>query len=316
MSNRNAQKGGAASDFLIGVIAIAVLLAALYWDQTRRADDGSAGDDAPPVADGGDGPDEPVDTPDETGDDNDGGADEGADEGADGGDDAPAPSADLTDETGDVFSYVPVGELLPDSGPGFVDETVYRPDILFPVAERAYLNSQVYRYGGYYGSLNGMDGGQCNPENYAYPWQDTFCEKRSRDQDLCPGGGHEGLDIRPATCTKEAHTAVAVEDARVVDLRRHWVTLQTADGTLYNYLHLDMDNLSVALGDDVSKGDAIGVISNDFYKSDGSSVATTIHLHFEMYENYVAGEDEEPLFTKVNPYLTLVSAYDRKLRGE
>jgi hypothetical protein len=35
-----------------------------------------------------------------------------------------------------------------------------------------------------------------------------------------------------------------------------------------------------------------------------------------MYENYVASPGDEPLFTKVNPYMTLIAAYDRKLRGE
>ena len=222
----------------------------------------------------------------------------------------------LSDTNGATFSYLPAGELLPQSGPGFVDMTVYRADIIFPTEDRAFLNSQVYRYGGYYGSLNGMEGGQCAPENFQYPWQDTFCEKRSREQELCPGGGHEGLDIRPATCEKDAHWAVAVEDARVIDLRRHWVTLQTPDGTLYNYLHLNMKRLLVALGDEVKQGDRIGLISNDFYKSDGSSVPTTIHLHFEMYENYVTEEEGDPLFTKVNPYTTLVHAYDKRLRGE
>jgi murein DD-endopeptidase MepM/ murein hydrolase activator NlpD len=295
------QRGGVAAQMLTGLLLVAALLAALYWDQNLRdaapeapeapveeeTDDAPpANDDASPVEE-----EQPVEEDD-------------------------APSADLVDETGAVFSYLPVGELLPESGPGFVDDTVYRGDIVFPTAERAFLNSQVYRYGGFYGSVNGMEGGQCNAANYAYPWQDTFCEKRSRDQALCPGGGHEGVDIRPASCTKEAHVAVAVEDARVVDVRRHWVTLQTEDGTLYNYLHLDMDNLNVVLGDSVVKGDPIGVISNDFYKSDGTSVATTIHLHFEMYENYVASDGGDPLFTKVNPYLTLVAAYDRKLRGE
>ncbi len=223
-------------------------------------------------------------------------------------------TAPLSDDAGNTFAYLPAGEILPQSGPGFEDATIYRPDIAFPTEDNAYLNSQVYRYGGYYGHLNGMEGGQCNPENYAYPWQDTFCEKRSREQPMCPGGGHEGLDIRPASCEKDAHWAVAVEDARVIDVRRHWVTLQTDDGTLYNYLHLNMEKLRVELGDDVQKGDRLGLISNDFYKSDGSSVPTTIHLHFEMYENYVAEEDDEPLFTKVNPYTTLVHAYDRKLR--
>ena len=299
-THRHEQRGNVAGKMLLALIVLAAFWALFYWDVNIR---GSDTDD--PVAD-----EEPVDDAPE---------DDPGDDVPPADDDEPdapeEPPVDLTDETGAVFSYLPVGELLPQSGPGFADDTVYR-NILFPTADRAYLNSQVYRYGGFYGSLNGMEGGQCDAPNYDYPWQDTFCEKRSRDQDLCPGGGHEGLDIRPASCTKNAHVAVAAEDARVVDLRRHWVTLQTDDGTLYNYLHLNMGALNVGLGDYVSKGDPIGVISNDFYKSDGTSVPTTIHLHFEMYENYVTGDDDEPLFTKVNPYLTLVAAYDRKLRGE
>ena len=222
----------------------------------------------------------------------------------------------LEDDEGRVFSYVPVGDLLPNSGPGNVDTTIYRPDIQFPLEDAAFLNSQVYRYGGSQGSLNGMNGGQCEPENYDYPWQDTFCEHRDRNQPLCPGGGHEGLDIRPHTCAKNVHWAVAVEDGRVIDIRRHWVTIQTPDGTIYNYLHLNMGELSVSEGQQVLRGDRIGKISNDFFKSDGTPVATTTHLHFEMYENYVESPGAEPLFTKVNPYMTLVAAYDRMLRGE
>ncbi len=222
----------------------------------------------------------------------------------------------LMDENGVRFSYLPSGEVLPQSGPGFKDEVIYRDHIDFPTEDRAFLNSQVYRHGGYYGHLNGMEGGQCNPDNFQYPWQDTFCEKRSREQPLCPGGGHEGLDIRPASCEKDKHWAVAAEDARVIDVRRHWVTLQTADGTLYNYLHLNMGKLKVKQGDDVRRGERLGLVSNDFYKSDGSSVPTTIHLHFEMYENYIAQQGDEPLFTKINPYTTLVAAYDRKLRRD
>lgn len=228
----------------------------------------------------------------------------------------PEAPAELTDATGAVFRYMPVGELLPDSGPGFGDDTVYRADITFPTEDRVFLNSQVYRHGGYHGPANGMSGGQCDTTNYDYPWQDTFCERRDRQQQLCPGGGHEGLDIRPATCARDVHWAVAAEDARVIDIRRHWVTLQTADGTLYNYLHLNMADLAVTLGQNVTKGSRIGRISNDFYKSDGTSVPTTTHLHFEMYENYVVADGDDPLFTKVNPYMTLVAAYDRRLRGE
>jgi murein DD-endopeptidase MepM/ murein hydrolase activator NlpD len=291
------QKGNVAGQMLIGLVLVAVFCLAVYFFGPKENDTEPTTPKEPVVEEPAEPPveEEPVvEEPEQPVE-----------------EDGP-----LTDGEGDVFSFLPVGELLPESGPGFVDETIYRVDIEFPTEDRAFLNSQVYRFGGFKGHINGMEGGQCNVDNYRYPWQDTFCEKRSRTQQLCPGGGHEGLDIRPASCSKDMHWAIAVEDARVIDIRRHWVTLQTDDGTLYNYLHLNMAALEVALGDSVVKGQRIGRISNDFFKSDGTSVATTIHLHFEMYENYVAAAEDEPLFTKVNPYMTLVAAYDRRLREE
>jgi murein DD-endopeptidase MepM/ murein hydrolase activator NlpD len=237
-------------------------------------------------------------------------------------DPAPAPEEDfLEDSEGRVFSYVPVGDLLPNSGPGNVDATIYRPDILFPLEDAAFLNSQVYRYGGGQGSINGMNGGQCEPANYDYPWQDTFCESRSRSQIMCPTGGHEGVDIRPATCIPNsgaAHWAVAVEDGRVVGLdgSKYTVRMQTADGTLYRYLHLRMDQLAVSDGQMVVKGQRIGKVANDFFNSAGERVPTTYHLHFEMYQNYAPDEVTDPVFDQVNPYMTLVNAYEKKLRGE
>lgn len=301
MSRRSSSQKGNAAGWLLVLLIIALLLGGWWWVKNNGVP--ALPGDGPPPAD-----DVPL-------------TDEQEDEGPiDEPDDEPEEPDVLTDADGKIFSYLPVGDLLPSSGPGFVDETVYRADnetdILFPARDPVFLNSQVYRYGGNFGSVNGMEGGQCDARNYDYPWQDTFCEHRDRDQPLCPGGGHEGLDIRPATCVKNAHLAVAVEDGRIVDIRRHWVTLQTPSGSLYNYLHLDMSDLSVTEGKEVRKGDTIGKISNNFFKSDGTSVPTTTHLHFEMYRNYVASPGEDPLFTKVNPYMTLVAAYDRKLRGE
>jgi len=293
--DRASERGNAAS-WLLALLVIALLIGGWFW---LRGNSGSPSNGEPPADDG-----PPSDEQD------------GPENGPADPDDEPAEPPALVDEDGRVFSYLPVGDLLPNSGPGLADDTVYRSDILFPTEDAVYLNSQVYRYGGMNGALNGMNGAQCDARNYDYPWQDTFCEKRDRNQPLCPGGGHEGLDIRPHTCAKNTHWAVAVEDARVIDVRRHWVTLQTEDGTLYNYLHLKMDALEVAEGDLVAKGDRIGMISDNFFKSDGTSVPTTTHLHFEMYENYVASPGDDPLFTKVNPYVTLVAAYDRKLRAE
>lgn len=233
----------------------------------------------------------------------------------------PDPSDFLTDANGDIFSYVPAGDLLPNSGPGHEDTTVYRPDITFPTEDPAFLNSQVYRYGGSQGSINGMEGGQCHETNFSYPWQDTFCESRSRSQIMCPDGGHEGVDIRPATCipqTAETHWVVAVEDGRIIapSSSRYTVKLQTDDGTLYRYMHLKMDELVVADGEFVEKGQRIGRVWNDFFDSSGNSVPTTYHLHFEMYQNYAPDEESDPIFDQVSPYMTLVNAYENKLRGE
>jgi len=237
--------------------------------------------------------------------------------------DPEAPEAEddafLTDEGGRVFSYVPAGDLLPTSGPGHADTTIYRPDIGFPLEDAAFLNSQVYRYGGSQGSINGMDGGQCHDSNYDYPWQDTFCESRSRNQIMCPDGGHEGVDIRAASCIPETgadHWAVAVEDGRIIapSSSRYTVRLQSDDGTLYRYMHLKMDALAVSDGEVVSKGQRIGKVSNDFFNSSGERVPTTFHLHFEMYQNYAPDEETAPIFDQVSPYMTLVNAYEKKLR--
>jgi murein DD-endopeptidase MepM/ murein hydrolase activator NlpD len=232
----------------------------------------------------------------------------------------PAPDEEfLSDAEGRIFSYVPVGDLLPQSGPGHADTTIYRPDIQFPLEDAAFLNSQVYRYGGGQGSLNGMDGGQCHESNYAYPWQDTFCESRGRTQIMCPNGGHEGVDIRAATCipqTKAAHWAVAVEDGRIIApaSSSYTVRLQTDDGTLYRYLHMKMDELAVTDGELVAKGQRIGKVANDFFNSSGDPVPTTYHLHFEMYQNYAPDAKTDPIFDQVNPYMTLVNAYEKRLR--
>ncbi len=235
---------------------------------------------------------------------------------------APEPDDDdfLQDQDGRVFSYIPAGDLLPSSGPGNMDTTIYRPDIVFPLEDAAFLNSQVYRYGGGKGEINGMTGSQCHSSNYNYPWQDTFCETRARDQIMCPAGGHEGVDIRAASCipdTDANHWAVAAEDGRIIapSSSRYTVRLQTGDGTLYRYMHLKMDELVVNDGQFVAKGQRIGRVWNDFFNSSGERVPTTYHLHFEMYQNYSPDEDTDPIFDQVNPYMTLVNAYEKKLRA-
>lgn len=226
-----------------------------------------------------------------------------------GGNGEPDPDTEepLTDPAGAVFSFERPGALVDGSGDGVEDGTVYAPGIRYPLEEApSYANSQVYGAGG----MNGPPGGQCAETNYGYPWRDNFCETRpsNRIAPLCPQGfGHQGQDIRPKTCRKSAHWAVAAEAGRIAGIGIYTVTLQGDSGTQYRYLHMDMGALSVVAGQRVTAGQRLGLVSNDF----GGS-ATTIHLHFEIRQNVEINGDT--VLTFVPPYASLVDAYRRLLR--
>lgn len=211
------------------------------------------------------------------------------------------------DPNGETFTFLPPGDLVSGSGEGRVDDTIYAPGIRFPLENApSYPNSQVYGVGG----SQGPSGGQCNEANYSYPWRDNYCESRSWTMPLCPAGrGHQGVDIRPATCEKSVYFAVAVEDGVISGIGSYSVTLIGDSGTIYRYLHLDMSQLSVSIGDDVTRGQRIGLVSNDF-----AGTPTTIHLHFDMRQA-VTLEDGDSIITYVPPYASLVPAYEDLLRG-
>ncbi|TBB60667.1 M23 family metallopeptidase [Rhizobium ruizarguesonis] len=197
------------------------------------------------------------------------------------------------------FKFDPPGKLAPNSGSGVTSTTIYAPSIRFPVEKGpAYLNSQVYGIGGTFGPR----GGWTDKRNYAYPWRDNFCEKRSRKTPACPSGtGHQGVDIRPADHRDVAHWAVAVEDGRVSNIGVYSVTILGASGTQYRYLHMKMNRLAVKQGDKVKWGQELGLISHDF-----GGTPTPVHLHFEMLQN-VNGKG----FKHVPPYSSLVRAYQQ-----
>ena len=190
------------------------------------------------------------------------------------------------------FNYEPPGALVPNSGQGRVDANVYLAGMRFPLAQPpAYANSQVYGVGG----LHGPPGSQCDERNYAYPWRDNYCETRTWDMPLCPSGkGHQGQDIRPADCTDSTHWAVAVEDGIITHIGSYSVHLQGDSGIRHRYLHLNHNQLAVNIGQQVSKGDRIGLVSDNM----GSSL-TTIHLHFDMYSGGMY----------IPTYMSLVKAY-------
>lgn len=199
--------------------------------------------------------------------------------------------------------YSPPGVLTPGSGSGVTSETVYYPNLRFPIENApAFLNSQVYRPGG--GQYNGsLPNDQCHPVNYDYKWEDTFCEKRSRDTPMCPSGkGHQGVDIRASTCVANRHWAVAGDDGLISHIGTYSVTLQTNGGARLVYLHLKMSDLAVRVMQKVKKGDRIGKVSNDF-----GGTPTTRHLHFEIRDSVRI--NGQKVITPVPPYTSLVAAY-------
>ena len=236
---------------------------------------------------------------------------------------APTTPADAVDNAQSAFKnpgaflYRGVGKLVAGSGEGVKDETIYAPGIAFPVkGAPTFLNSQVYGVGGMYGAA----GSECAAANYSYPWADNFCEKRSganRKSYNCPSVQiHQGQDIRAgdsAFCTavkkqsaaeRKGAEIVAVEDGMIQYIGAFTVDLR-ADGRIYRYLHMNMKQLKVKLGDTVKKGQLLGYLSNDFgVDSAGKPVATTLHLHFELKQNM-----DGVGFMWVSPYMSLVTAY-------
>jgi murein DD-endopeptidase MepM/ murein hydrolase activator NlpD len=219
------------------------------------------------------------------------------------GDRAADPPVDTPPE---VPRFMRPGALEAGSGDGLVDQINYGPTMRFPIEKApAYANSQVYRPGGF----RGPPGGQCDPVNYSYAWWDNYCETRGHATPLCPAGrGHQGQDIRPATCERNVHWAVAAEAGTITSIGSYSVRLMTDSGVRFTYLHLQRSTLAVREGDRVQRGQRIGLVSNEF-----GGTPTTVHLHFEIRVAVAAGDII--LNTHVPPYLALVDSYVRLLAG-
>jgi murein DD-endopeptidase MepM/ murein hydrolase activator NlpD len=194
------------------------------------------------------------------------------------------------------FSFNPPGKLVAGSGTGRVDTKVYAPGMRFPIEKApAYANSQVWGVGG----SAGPAGSQCDIENFSYPWSDNYCETRSWSMPLCPSGtGHQGQDVRAASCDKNVHSCVATVDGKITSIGTYSVYLTGNDGTIYRYLH--MGNVAVTTGMAVTKGELMGKVSNEF-----GGTPTSVHLHFDLKQN-VAGLGS----VFVPPYMSLVKAYE------
>lgn len=214
-----------------------------------------------------------------------------------------------------VFSYNGPGRLLPGSGFGETVQIVHAPDITFPIKSApTYLQSMVFSLGG------GVAGGdQCDARNYAYPWRDNFCETRSsnRNSPFCPQSRiHQGQDIRvgsakecntlrrTSAADRALHEVVAAEDGIISNVGTYSVNIRSG-GHIYKYMHMNMKKLEVTAGQQVTAGQTLGYVSNDF-----GGTPTTFHLHFEIVENTAANG-----WAHVSPYLSLVQAYERRENG-
>jgi murein DD-endopeptidase MepM/ murein hydrolase activator NlpD len=230
--------------------------------------------------------------------------------------DIPPEVAERPAEWSADFSYRPVGDLIANSGyhkqGGRTDLTAYS-QIRFPLQHApAFVRSQSFAKRD---KIDQPGGG--------YPWRDNFCESRSFEVGQCPGGfGHQGEDIRPAPCSGNSNDeercdpkhrpVVAVRDGVVIrSPKQQAATLQINTGTehiRFRYMHMNpstMDADRLLNGRHVQEGETIGVVSNYLDHPNG----TTRHLHFDVQ-----------VFTRdgwlwVNPYVTLISAYERLIHG-
>jgi hypothetical protein len=238
--------------------------------------------------------------------------------------DIPSVIAERPEERSSDFTYRPSGDIIPNSGArkqsGHADFIAYS-QIRFPLEKApAFAHSQSF------GNRRSNDKPLMFDEsaggNTSYPWRDNFCEARSFSVGQCASGfGHQGQDIRPACssgneaadrCDPAQQAVVAVRDGVLIrSPRQQAAALQINtrnEHIRFRYMHMNpkrMDADGILNGRHVNEGEKIGVVSNYLDHPNG----TTRHLHFDAQ-----------VFTRdgwlwVNPYVTLISAYERLIHG-
>jgi hypothetical protein len=122
---------------------------------------------------------------------------------------------------------------------------------------------------------------------------------------LCPAGkGHQGQDIRAASCTDNKHWVVAAEAGKITSIGSYSVYVQSG-GTTHRYLHMNISGVGLYVGKNVAKGEKIGRVSNEF-----GGTATTVHLHYDIKQS-VSGLGT----VYVSPYMSLVESYKDLVGG-
>ncbi|HTF76395.1 MAG TPA: M23 family peptidase [Bradyrhizobium sp.] len=238
--------------------------------------------------------------------------------------DIPSDTAERPAERSSDFSYRPSGDIVSHGGlrrqRGHADFTAYS-QIRFPLEKApALVRSQSF---GRRRSINRpLTPVEPAGRNAGYPWQDNFCEARSFSVGQCASGfGHQGQDMRPACSPRDAgadrcdphrQAVVAVRDGVLIrSPQQQAATLQINtrnEHIRFRYMHMNprsMDADGVLNGRHVREGEKLGVVSNYLDRPNG----TSRHLHFDVQ-----------VFTRdgwlwVNPYVTLISAYERLIHG-
>ncbi len=222
-----------------------------------------------------------------------------------------------------TFSYYAPGQIR--SGTGFrgkggrQDYTVYS-QIRFPLAEApAYAGTELFHRGP---RTRISDPNDIQPAQIAQnPWRDNFCERRGFSVSQCPVGiGHQGQDVRPLICRPAPNSdrcdppgdVVAARDGVILrSLRQEaaYLFVNSANEHIrFRYMHMSprkMDADNLLSGRRVYEGEVIGEVGNYSMRENG----TSYHLHFDIQVPTKNG------WVFVNPYMTLVAAYER-LIGE
>jgi hypothetical protein len=222
-----------------------------------------------------------------------------------------------------TFGYYAPGQI--QSGTGFrgkggrQDYTVYS-QIRFPLAEApAYAGSERYHRGP---KTRIADPADIQPAQISQnPWRDNFCERRGFSVSQCPSGiGHQGQDVRPLICRPAPNSDRCDPPGDVVAARggvilrapkqeAAYLFVNSANEHIrFRYLHMSprkMDADNLLSGRRVFEGEVIGEVGNYSMRENG----TSYHLHFDIQVPTRHG------WVLVNPYMTLVAAYER-LIGE
>src|SRR5258707_745611 len=148
-----------------------------------------------------------------------------------------------------------------------------------------------------------------------------WCRSSASTRRRVPDGSPAARPIRPVACPAGSETeacdlkrqpVVAVRDGVVIrSPKQQAATLQINTHTehiRFRYMHMNpsvMDENGLLNGRRLAEGEQIGVVSNYLDRPSG----TSRHLHFDVQ---VVTRDG---WSCVNPYTTLISAYERLIHG-